>query len=322
MKRRSSFILTSSPLLLLVALFATTRSDADFEVPDKPAQFKAIGSTTGLPAEQRRAFSDDGSFAPIAKPGAADWLANHREPGQTFRQFMESRRNRPDAARRKIYLRPIGKFVKGESPSLGKLCDYTAAFFGLEVALLPALDLDKLPVKTRLNSGKQQALSTDILDVLRKFLPKDAFCMVAVTMVDLYPEESWNYVFGQASLRDRVGVFSFARYDPAFFGGKRGDGWRTTMLRRSCKVLAHETGHMFGIRHCIFFDCTMNGANNLPESDAQSMHLCPSCLRKLHNSVRFDLGKRYSALAKFFKAESLDEEAKWVVERLKRIDAK
>ena len=61
-------------------------------------------------------------------------------------------------------------------------------------------------------------------------------------MIDLYPQESWNYVFGQASLRDRVGVFSFARYDPAFFGGERAEGWQTLMLKRSCKVLAHEIG--------------------------------------------------------------------------------
>jgi archaemetzincin len=35
-------------------------------------------------------------------------------------------------------------------------------------------------------------------------------------MEDLYPDPAWNFVFGQASLRERVEVFSFARYDPAF----------------------------------------------------------------------------------------------------------
>jgi archaemetzincin len=33
-------------------------------------------------------------------------------------------------------------------------------------------------------------------------------------MEDLYPEPSWNFVFGQASLNERVGVYSFARYGP------------------------------------------------------------------------------------------------------------
>jgi len=36
-------------------------------------------------------------------------------------------------------------------------------------------------------------------------------------MTDFYPKESWNYVFGHASLKRWVGVFSFARYDPLFW---------------------------------------------------------------------------------------------------------
>ena len=34
-------------------------------------------------------------------------------------------------------------------------------------------------------------------------------------------------------------------------------------LRRSCKVLAHEACHMFGIEHCVWFRCLMNGSNHL-----------------------------------------------------------
>ena len=36
-------------------------------------------------------------------------------------------------------------------------------------------------------------------------------------MTDLYPRDEWNYVFGLASIRERTGVFSFARYDNRFF---------------------------------------------------------------------------------------------------------
>ena len=63
-----------------------------------------------------------------------------------------------------------------------------------------------------------QLLTEDILDILRHNLPADAFCTIGITMRDLYPNPSWNFVFGEASLDDRVGVFSFARYDPAFYG--------------------------------------------------------------------------------------------------------
>jgi hypothetical protein len=54
-------------------------------------------------------------------------------------------------------------------------------------------------------------LTSDVLTLLKNELPADAFCMLALTMEDLYPEPSWNFVFGQASPQERVGIFSFAR---------------------------------------------------------------------------------------------------------------
>ena len=47
-------------------------------------------------------------------------------------------------------------------------------------------------------------------------VPDDAFCLSAITMTDLYPKDSWNFVFGQARLYQRVGIYSLARYMPNF----------------------------------------------------------------------------------------------------------
>ena len=41
-----------------------------------------------------------------------------------------------------------------------------------------------------------------ILTFLKKKKPEDAFCVVGITMIDLYPRDSWNFVFGQASLTE------------------------------------------------------------------------------------------------------------------------
>lgn len=40
----------------------------------------------------------------------------------------------------------------------------------------------------------------ELLNFLKQRKPSDAFCIVGITMIDLYPKESWNFVFGQASL--------------------------------------------------------------------------------------------------------------------------
>ena len=153
------------------------------------------------------------------------------------------------------------------------------------------------------------------MDILKQRLPKDAFCVLAITMQDLYPEDAWNYVFGQAALRDRVGVYSFARYDPAFYGQPRDDDYEKTLLMRSCRILVHETGHMFGLSHCIYYACVMNGSNNLQEGDAQPLRLCPVCLRKLQFNLQFDVVKRYRTLQTFYTRADFADEADWTRQR-------
>jgi archaemetzincin len=164
-----------------------------------------------------------------------------------------------------------------------------------------------------------QILTGDVLAFLKARLSADAFCLVAITMEDLYPEPSWNFVFGQASLRERVGVYSFARYDPTFYAEPRLVGNEMLVLRRSCKVLAHETGHMFGLAHCTFFNCLMNGSNHLAESDRRPLHLCPVCLRKLQWSIGFDVSERYRVLERVSRAAGFSDEADWFNHRIAKL---
>jgi len=325
------------PLLLLavvaisVAWLYAQRPLRPFVPPDEKARIKSVGDTSKLDTAQKAAFDAKSSaFKPIPRPGSSDWLANHREPGQTFGEFLKTRRNRPDKNRTTLYILPLGNFKLGDYKDLLEpLREYSELYFGMPTKLLAIeKDTEALGIKTRINSGtgKRQLLSTDILGVLPKKLPRDAFCMLAVTTEDLYPEESWNFVFGQASLRERVGVFSFARYNPTFFGAEPSaeemPEVEKLVLRRSCDVLVHETGHMFGIRHCIHFHCIMNGSNNMEESDAAPMHLGPACLRKLQNSVGFDPADRYKKLAKFYAEHEFKEEQKWAEKRVSAISKK
>ena len=31
--------------------------------------------------------------------------------------------------------------------------------------------------------------------------------------------------------------------------------------------MCHEFGHMFGIKHCVFYNCLLNGSNHIIETD-------------------------------------------------------
>jgi archaemetzincin len=288
-----------------------------FHRPSEEERREAIGSLDGLTDDVRNAFLPTGDFEPVPGPGPNDWLAVHSERGQTFTNFVRSRRNKPDAVRNTIYLQPLEDFETAKGPSLQILAQFAGAFFSVPIRTLSPSTVSGRKITTRTNpyTGQPQLLTRDVLRHLLQILPKDAFCIVGVTMRDLYPAPSWNFVFGEASLDDRVGVFSFARYDPQFYGIQTVDQ-EALVLRRSCKVLAHETSHMFGIQHCIFFNCLMNGSNHLDESDRRPLHLCPIDLRKLHYSIGFDIDQRYRVLLEFARTAGFKDEVRWLEKRL------
>ncbi|MEO1527110.1 MAG: archaemetzincin [Planctomycetota bacterium] len=289
----------------------------DFQSVSAEDRAAAVGKTSRLPDVLKRAFdSEDPLFEPVPKPGPSDWLAQHHEPGQTYTQYVRSRPNRPDDRRTTLYLLPIGEFDEESSPELSDVTDFAQRFFMMPVKTLPGVSESGLPVTRRDNNGVEQMLTTDILNWLKSRVPQDAYCLLAVTMTDLYPDPKWNYVFGQATLSDRVGVYSFARYTPEFWGETTDAGTKRKVLWRSCSVLAHETGHMFGIRHCVHFHCLMNGANNLEEFDSHPLHLCPVCLRKMHHAKEFDVVKRYRELQGFAEEHQWINDANWLDRRL------
>lgn len=312
------------PYQIILTLVFSVCFAMDFKPPGTAERLSAIGSTEGLPEALRLALDPGSDFKHIPAPNPGDWLAEHPEPGQTFDAFVREGNRKPNRVRNRLYLQPLGEFHRDRSPSIETLGEYGAAYFGMDMAILSTLDLQGAGFRTRGNpwTGELQVLTTDVLAYLKTKLPKDAFCVLAITMEDLYPHPSWNFVFGQASSRDRVGIFSFARYDPAFYGDIRGKDYHQLMLRRSCKVLVHEIAHMFGLDHCIFFWCVMNGSNHLRESDARPLQLCPVCLRKLNFSVGFDVVTRYERLLRFYQKVGFEDDARWTNKRLGGITGK
>ncbi|MGE0867587.1 MAG: archaemetzincin [Kofleriaceae bacterium] len=268
----------------------------------------------------KRAFDPAGDFEPMPEPGPHDWLAQHSEEPQSFDRFLEQDTHVPGPQRNIIYLLPVGTFPES-APPLSSLSKIVQAFFTLEVRVLPAVNVADLAAKTRINgtTKKRQLRAPDVLESLNQRLPKDAFGIVAITMEDLYPDESWNFVFGMASFHDRVAVQSFARQDPAFFGEARGANWRSVALRRATWTLVHEISHMFGLTHCVYWKCVVAGSNHQAESDSRPLHPCPVCLRKLQSALEFDPALREQELAAVLRELGIDDEAAWSERRAKWI---
>jgi archaemetzincin len=294
-----------------------------FVVPGKEARVLAIGDVSSLGPVWRKLLEPHPSdFQPMAPPSGPDWLNRRQEQGQTFRRFAFTKRNVVTPHRRKIYLLPVParKAAPGapRAAAVQTLREFASAYYQLPAAVLSPLSLDALKVEFRTGRrGQEQASAASLLDGLEALVPPDAFALVGVAEGDLFGDPRWAYQFGMARPAKRVAVVSTAR-----FGTAPADGWRGTpggaALARSCKVLGHEIGHLFGMNHCIFFRCVMNGSNHLREADARPVHLCPVCLRKAGSAVRFSLPRRYRQLQDFYRRTGLRDEAEWAERRLFR----
>ncbi|HYJ42024.1 MAG TPA: archaemetzincin [Steroidobacteraceae bacterium] len=236
-------------------------------------------------------------FKPKRPPVPGDWLETHKEPGQTYQQFRAI--TPTPAASRYSTLRivPIGTLSDGQQEVVNVVIDFLQPFFGLELAISPAVPIDAIPEdSTRRQSldGPPQLLTTYLLNsvLLPLRQPADA-AVLAITAADLWPGPGWNFVFGQASLKERVGVWSMARNGDA---DGRAD-MRKLCALRTTMTATHETGHMFGIRHCIAYECGMNGSNHSEERDRQPLEFCPECQPKLWWTCALDPLERSRALA-------------------------
>lgn len=70
-------------------------------------------------------------------------------------------------------------------------------------------------------------------------------------------------------------------------------------LSRICRTASHELGHCFGIDHCIYYACCMQGSASIIEDARQPPYLCPVDLAKVICATGADVEERYEALLKF-----------------------
>ena len=320
---------TNISRIAVLTLFIALSIFACAKPGDKPAANmstarEAKKELAGLRANIRKI---EPFFKPMGRPGTSDWLASHNEPGQTFEEYFDADPAKPIEERQKIYVLPLGTFNAKQQKIIAITAGYLEEFYDLPV--------EQMPPRALLKSARQQGRNTQppdqalanarastpqadsrraritgqiqirtgyiLNDVLKPILPKDAAALIAFTTDDLYPDESTNYVFGQASFENRVGVWSLSRLDDNT--DERG------FLLRTLKIAAHETGHIFSMRHCTKYECLMSGTNHLGETDRRPIDACPECTAKICWLSGADQSKRYDRLAAFCRKNGFNNEA-------------
>jgi len=285
----------------------------------------AVGCRDDPPDEPKRPASpyfDPTGFQRLGPVRPGDWLSRFEESGQSFARYRDSDPPRAKGKRKVLVLQPLGPFRPEEKDLLRDAAGFASVYFQLPVRINRRAPLPPKGKRWHLAYGCREVVQYQTRWIFQgqlfPRLPADAVAFLGVTMMDIYPGEDWNYVFGEAYLERRVGVYSLARYRPEFWGEPDTPDARKRTRVRTFKVLAHETAHMFGLEHCIDFACVVNGSNSLEEADRQPLHLCPVCLRKLHWNRRFDLTTRYQALERLYRKHGLTPQAEFVASRLRR----
>lgn len=266
-----------------------------FQPPDARALAAALGPLDGETPEAVRLLFAAEDALPLGKPKPGDWLAEHPEPGQTYSAFAAERPRQERAG-----LRPVGVTWLGpKDPRWDADVEAATRFLGLvfqaPVRKIKTVSDAGLPTRPR-EAGQPQLHAGAALERLKPLLPKDGACLVSFTAADLYPDDAWSFVFGLASFDGRVAVLSASR----LWGGAREVG-----LRRLFRTAGHEAGHAWGLKHCIYRRCLMNGFNSLSELDRGALALCPICLRKLSRGAGVDVVRQNRELAEFLQAQGL-----------------
>ena len=97
----------------------------------------------------------------------------------------------------------------------------------------------------------------------------------------------------------------------------------TLYLSRICRTASHELGHCFGIDHCVFYACSMQGSASLAEDARQPPYLCPVDLAKILRATGANASDRYRALLTFCKShgdtQCFEAFATWIEKRLEQM---
>jgi archaemetzincin len=237
---------------------------------------------------------------------AGEWLADHPEKGQTFQQYIKIKPVTTTETKNCVYIQPIGDFTVQESKIVDYTVEYVELFFDLKTVKLPTIKEASIPNdhKRIIDNNEQLDASYINREILPKKFPKDGIVIMAITAKDLYPDPTWNYVFGLANYEERTGISSFFRFSDK----KLSEINYSLCLKRIIKTSTHEIGHMFTISHCTNAVCLMNGVNSLSEDDTKPTSLCSECLHKLSWNLKFDNKKRFQKLIAFLELHRLDEE--------------
>lgn len=225
--------------------------------------------------------------------------------------------NKLDRNRCTIYIQLLEDPFPDEE-ALSAIQEYLVAFFRLPIKVVyqpwQSMGLQTRPARG--GFGDLQLSMDDLLDWLKTHVPQDAYCIVAITAIDLFVPSatSWDYIPGRSHYTQRHGACSLSRL-ASEVDWKVVPCSRSKFIRRCFKLTSHEVAHMFGLKHCVDSTCRMAGTMSLQHHDDTTLLFCSKCDSKLRRLLKWSssemedrAGKLAQTLSRSCEGSEFEEE--------------
>ncbi len=287
---------------------------ADGELSEEEAARIEAQRSAAPPEDERAVYEDDTGFTIEMGLGPYTWMSRMPRPRRSFAEYLRDAPPLINETENTIYLMPLGDLDDERLPDLETLAEYCSIYYGVDVEVLPTPEETNITGRIHSETQETQLNAAQIKDLAERERPEDAFGVMVVTPIDIWPGDSMNFVFSTTDFDRGVGVVSLYRptHDLSGYEEASDDEIAHIVKRRAFRRVAHEVGHLFHLTHCAYYACGMSGSYNMKESDGQPLHACPVCLRKLKHATDFDALARYARLEAFYDAHGLKDEATWM----------
>ncbi|CAK9023010.1 unnamed protein product [Durusdinium trenchii] len=269
------------------------------------------------------------------------WWKEYQQT-QTFDQFKCAVPFRPNTVS-SIQVAIVGdEELVARQMSLEQILKHVEVFMGFKVIQrgglenpMPRMRLSAAGQRTSVD-GVPQIGAHYVLAFLQGFVDPRAACTLAITPVDLYPPQHYDYVTGMTDPGDRLGLYSSARLYVDHLSTHR-LSWgaladcvsdcvhlhqmvrsrRLELSKAFAKLLCRESLKLCGAQECSLLYCLMNPLpetdGHVPEAIAQlPFSLCCICLRKLQWLSQVDLLDRYSRIPPIINSWFFEEQIRKV----------
>ena len=131
----------------------------------------------------------------------------------------------------------------------------------------------KIELEEFYDQNRRQYDGNRLLKVIDELEYPDNVKKMGLFRVDLYIP-ILTYIFGQAIYRGNSGIVSLYRLRNEQYGLESDNELLTSRFR---KVILHELGHTFGLKHCIVPNCVMRSSTYVEDIDQKQRHFCTKC---------------------------------------------